>query len=141
VLRANLVGATRLCGQIDSLAREALQLERSRGGVQGRIERCINLTRPAVDLEELSLTNDPAGTLARALLRLERNEEDESLLELAGQATSRLKEVHRAPAYGFVDGDPVPDREAIRQLLIQQGRQLLEALRAQLPQQQEEAPA
>jgi hypothetical protein len=140
VLRMNLVGATRLCGSIDKLAREALELERSRGGVQGRIDKCINLTRPAVDLEELSLSNDPAATLARALLRLERNEEDESLAELVGQATNRLKDVHRAPAYSLIDDDPAPDREEARRLLIQQGRQLLEALRGQLPQQQE-APA
>ena len=37
----------------------------------------------------------------------------------------------------LVDRDPTPDREMSRQVLIQQGRQLLEALRAQAPQRQE----
>ena len=140
-LRLNFIGATRLCGRIDSLARELAELERSRGGVRARIDKSINLTRPAIDLDELSRRSDPAGALARTLLALERNEDDQSLAALIHEAVRRLRDVHRASAYvALVDRDPMPDRETARQILLQQGRQLLEALREQLPQPQE-APA
>ena len=137
-LRLNFVGATPLCGRIDSLARQLDDLERSRGGVRARIDKHTNRTRPAIDLDELAQRNDPAGVLAHTLIALERSEEDESRAALMRDATARLQEVHRAPAYvGLVDRDPTPDHETSRQVLIQQGRQLLEALQAQMPQRQE----
>lgn len=140
-LRLNFIGATPLCGRIDSLARQLDELERSRGGVRARIDKHINLTRPAIDLDELSRRSDPAGALARTLIALERNQEDESLAALVREASVRLQDVHRASAYvALVDRDPMPDREIARQILLQQGRQLLAALRAQFPEPQE-APA
>jgi DNA repair exonuclease SbcCD nuclease subunit len=140
-LRLNLIGATPLCGHIDSMARQLDELERSRGGVRARIDKHINLTRPAIDLDELSRRNDPAGALARTLIALERNDEDESLAALMREAAARLQDVHRASAYvAVVDRGSPPDRDTARQIVIQQGRQLLEALRAQLPD-PEEAPA
>ncbi|MFV2066331.1 MAG: exonuclease SbcCD subunit D [Pirellulales bacterium] len=137
-LRLNFVGATLLCGRIDSLAKELDDLERSRSGVRARVDKCANLTQPVIDLEELAQRNDPAGVLARTLIALERNEEEESLAALTRDAVAHLQEVHRAAAYAaLVDRDPTPDHETSRQILIQQGRQLLEALQAQVPQRQE----
>jgi hypothetical protein len=137
-LHLNLIGATALCGRINSLTQTLNELERSRGGVRARINKHINLTLPAIDLDELSRRNDPAGALARTLIALERNEEDESLAALVREAAVRLQEVYRASAYvALVDRHPMPDRETARQILLQQGRQLLEALRAQLPEPQE----
>jgi DNA repair exonuclease SbcCD nuclease subunit len=137
-LRLDFVGATPLCGRIDSLARQLDDLERSRGGVRARIDKYTNRTRPDLNLDELAQRNDPAGVLARTLIALEQSEEDESLAALMRDATARLQEVHCASAYvGLVDRDLTPDRETSRQVLLLQGRQLLEALQAQMPQRQE----
>jgi exonuclease SbcD len=137
-LRMNFVGSTPLCGKIASLAEGLGDLERSRDGVESQIEEHTNRTRPAIDLAELADRNDPAGVLARTLLALEQDEPDETLATLISEATARLQEVHRAPAFvALVDRDPAPDRDRSQQILIEQGRQLLEALRAQLPQRQE----
>jgi exonuclease SbcD len=137
VLRLKLVGATPLCGRIDQLAGQLDELERQRGDIRGRIDKHDNRTRPAVDLEELARGNNPAGTLARTLLALERDVEDESLSALVNAAVARLKEVHQAPAYAVLN-DPLPDRRRARDILLQQGRLLLEALRLQLAGTQEE---
>jgi DNA repair protein SbcD/Mre11 len=137
-LRLNFVGVTALCGRIDALARQVSDLERHRGQVQARIDQHTNLTQPAIDLEELSLRNDPTGALARTMLILERNEGDESVAQLIRDAASRLQEVHRASAYAALAGkDQPPEREAARKTLLLQGWQLLEKLRCQMPQPQE----
>ena len=137
-LRLHFVGVTALCGRIESLAQPLGDLERHRGDVRARIDKHTNFTQPAIDLEELSLRNDPAGALARTMLSLERNEEDESVAALVRDAMSRLQEVHRAPAYAALAGkDRLPDREVARRMLLMQGRQRLEKLRCQMPQPQE----
>jgi DNA repair exonuclease SbcCD nuclease subunit len=137
LLRLTLLGSTSLCGRINSLIRDLDQLERSRGDVRVRIDTCVNLTHPSIDLQQLSRGNDPAGALAGVLLALERNEQDEPLLDLVRQATRRMQEAYRAPTYSGIYEEPLPDCESARQLLLQQGRQLLEALRTQLPNQLE----
>jgi hypothetical protein len=137
-LRLNFVGSTPLCGEIASLAEGLGDLERSRDGMESQIEKHTNRTRPAIDLAELADRNDPAGVLARTLLALEQDEPEETLATLISEATARLQEVHRTPAFAaLIDRDPAPDRDRSQQILIEQGRQLLEALRAQLPQRQE----
>lgn len=140
-LRLNFTGATPLCGRIDSLARQLDELERSCGGVRARIDKHNNRTQPAIELDELTCRNDATGALARTLIALERNDEALSLAALVREAAARLQDVHRASAYvALVDRDPKPDGETARQFLIQQGRQLLECLRAQLPEPQEASP-
>ncbi len=136
-LRLNFVGATRLCGQIDSLTQRLEDLMRVRGGVLARIDKLTNSTRPAVDLDELAKRNDPVGVLARVLVALQRNEKDETSMTLIDDAAARFQDVYRATAYvALVYCDATPDRETSRQMLIQQGRQLLETLRSQIPQQE-----
>lgn len=137
-LRLNFVGATSLCRDIDSLAGQLNELERSRGGVRVRIDNHVNLTRPAIDLDALSRQNDPAGVLARTLIALERNGADEAITALTHEAYLRLLEIHRASSYvPLMDRDPIPDHETARRILLRTGWQLLETLRSQLPQPQE----
>lgn len=138
LLRLRFVGSTPLCGRIERLARNITDLERSRG--KARIDKYHNLTRPEVNLEELSRRYDPAGLLARTLVELEKGVEDGPLSSLLRDALARLNEVRRTAAYAPLHGDPDADFNAARQILLQQGRQLLDALRAQIPAEQE-APA
>jgi DNA repair exonuclease SbcCD nuclease subunit len=133
-LRLRFTGSTPLCGRLNALAQPVEELDRSRQGVCARIRPCVNLTRPAVEWHELSKRNDPAGALARALTALEGDQDDESVKELLQEATARANEVYAASSYAALSGrDPNPDREGVRLLLLQTGRQLLEELRAQHP--------
>lgn len=141
-LRLTFVGATPLCGEIDALTDNLDKLERPvDDGVLAVIDKVANLTQPAIDLKELATQRDPAGELARTLLGLESGEEDETVSKLLDAATARLQKVHRAGAFSAIfDREQIPDREAARELLIQQSRQFIEALRAQ-KYVREEAPA
>jgi len=144
-LRLNLTGSTTLCGRIGSLAPKREGWERPWAGVTARIDKCTNRTRPTIDLATRSQQNDLLGVLARTLVALERNEVDDSVAGLLDDATARLQEVRRASAYRGLDGayrdpsseDPVPTQEDARKVLVAQGWQLLEALRAQVPEREE----
>ena len=137
-LRLKFIGPTPLCGRIDSLTRQLDEFERFPAGVRTRIDKHINLTQPAIDLDELSRQNNPVGALARTIIALERDEEDETLAALIRDAAARLHEVYRASPYvALMDSGPKPDRNTARQILLQQGRQLLESLRAQRPEPRE----
>jgi DNA repair exonuclease SbcCD nuclease subunit len=139
-LRVRFTGATALCGRVDELARNVTDLERSRHGVRARIEKWINDTRPAVDVAVLAERHDPPGSLARMLLALEQTPDDPSLARLLADATARLTAVYAAKAYlPLADREQPPDREAARQVLLVQGRKLLEKLLAQTAQPAESA--
>jgi len=128
-LRIRFVGTTPLYGRIDSLARQLSDLKRSHGGVQAQIDQCTNLTRPAIDLDELIRRNDPAGLLARTLIALEQNKINPSLNTLLSDTATCLTNLHVHPTYlALVDHDPVPDREMAREILIRQVQRLLEAI-------------
>jgi DNA repair protein SbcD/Mre11 len=137
-LRLKFIGPTSLCGSVDSLARPLEELERSYGGVRARIDKHYNLTQPAIDLDEVARQNNPLGALARTVIALERDEEDEALAALIRDAVARLQEAYCASPYvALIDRGPKPDRDTARQILLQQGRKLLETLRGQRPEPQE----
>jgi len=138
-LRLTLVGATPLCSRINHLVESQglRDLDSSIGDVQVSIDKVTNATRPAVNLEQLATQNDPAGTLARTLGILERDDNDKAVDALISDAITRMSTVRRASAYRALPGDDEPDRTRARQLLLEQGWQLLETLLAQKPSHEE----
>lgn len=137
-LRLKFLGPTWLCGCLDSLARQLDDLERSHGDVRARIDKYFNLTQPGIDLDEMARHNNPVGALARIIIAVERDEEDEALAALISDAVARLRDVYCASPYvALTDRGPKPDRDTARQILLQQGRQFLETLRGQRPEPQE----
>jgi hypothetical protein len=131
-LRLALTGRTALCSRIDEFSRSLEEeFEPRSQGVVARIDRVVNNTLPAVDLEQLAANHDPPGVLARTLLALESNRPDESLVELLRAARQKMLDVHNASAYGSIRGGQSPDVEAARRRLVRQGRLLLDRLLAQ----------
>ena len=128
-LRLVLCGRTPLSGSFDVITRPLIeQFERRIQGVTVRIDKIVNETLPVVDLAELSEKHDPTGVLARTLLALQAGEPAEEASRLVRAAQAQMAEVHNAPAYAALRGDPPPDAEDARRTLIRQARLLLDAL-------------
>ena len=145
-LRLNFKGLTALCGRVDVFSRNLTDFASYHDGVKVQIDTYRNLTRPAVNLAQLSQRNDLLGALCRTLAALESREPDNSVEVLLNDATVRLREVHRAPAYMDLIGhdlsvqhEDAQERllEDARKILLEQGWQLLEALQSQVSQGQE----
>ncbi len=128
--RIRLVGRTphdravrRLCGAASDL-RDAT---RTAGGVTAFIESIEAPVLPAVDLDDLALTPDPPGLLARTLVRL--RDGDAQAAEMVAAATRQA--VESAGGAPWNEDGPLPDEETMRDLLLDAGYDALGALLAQ----------
>jgi hypothetical protein len=130
-LRIELTGRTPLCGQIDDHARSLDQLEQVDEPVTQKVDKVTNRTLPAVDLQQLAQQHDPPGVLARTLLELETGPGNASLQALLDEAYQKQADVFQSRSYTTLSGDPLPDLQATRQRLLQQGTLLLDRLLAQ----------
>lgn len=120
---------TTLRSEADSVFRDIQELERRRGQVTAVIERIENATHPAVDLQALAKTQDPPGEIAKLILALDGDDAvPDEYRPLVAEATRSLSEVHRRPHFGAINEDPPPDAKVARQLLVEQGWRLLDAL-------------
>ncbi len=130
-LRLTLTGRTRLCGELERLVGPLVeQYDSSLDGVAARIEKVVNDTLPAIDLDELAAKSDPTGVLARTLLGLASAAPPEDLAKLIRDARATMREAHHAVAYGAVRGDPEPSEDDARQCLRRQASRLLDKLLA-----------
>jgi DNA repair exonuclease SbcCD nuclease subunit len=101
--------------------------------VTGSIEAVDLQTRPDHDLEALARSDDPAGVLARLLVRLEEESVDPDRVHpLLRRASKAVRQVHDSSRYEPLRRDSEtrdpPDREALQSLLYRQGLLLLDAL-------------
>lgn len=101
--------------------------------VTGSIEAVDLQTRPDHDLEVLARSDDPAGVLARLLVRLEEESvEPDRVQSLLRRASKAVRQVHDSSRYEPLRRDSEtrdpPDREALQSLLYRQGLLLLDAL-------------
>lgn len=130
-LRLTLTGRTRLCGALERWIGPLVeQYDSSLEGVAARIEKVVNNTLPAIDLDELAAKSDPTGVLARTLLGLASAAPPEDLAKLIRDARATMREAHHAVAYGAVRGDPEPSQDDARQCLQRQASRLLDKLLA-----------
>ena len=101
------------------------------GEVDAHIDRITADIRPAVDLEQLAEQRNPAGVLARHLLRLEQGETDGATGRLLDRLKENVQTVRQSTGYAALDDDPVPDSETLQQEALRQGRLLLDELLSQ----------
>lgn len=131
-MRLTLLGRTPLRREIDAWVSEMLPgYTPSAGRLEGRIELATNDTRPAIDLEELAGAYDAPGTIARLVLDLDRGGQSPESQRLIAEARQRIGGVHGSSAFALVAQDAEPDEQSVRQLLIDEGLSLIDALLAQ----------
>ncbi len=103
-----------------------------RDGVLLFVERVLDRTVPAVDLESLAGVPTPPGVLARRLLALERDDPDAE--PLVHEARRALESAAEDAAWRDPDLSPLElDRARVRTLLLESGRAVLDELLAQVP--------
>lgn len=128
-LRPRLVGRTAI--DATDLARaieQAGQLQTKVEGVLYFIDKVIDESQPAIDLEALGRGNDPAALIARRLLELQAaGKECSRLIE---EARVRLDGVAGHRNFRYLD-DAVPTDEEIRRLLMRMASRALGDLLAQ----------
>jgi predicted phosphodiesterase len=124
--RIQLVGRTRPGVNVRPLcAQGALAgLRPSFGGTQFFVERVVNATQPALDLEALARRSDPPGLLAARLLELRRADAAD------GEATKPLRHVADQAAWQDLESVDLSEA-AVRARLIRVGTRALEDLLAQ----------
>ena len=129
-LRIRVCGATSMYHRI-SACLHALETdaEISIGDVCVWVERVVNQTRPARDLEDLSRGNDAPALLARLLLTLsgdrEATEVELAILREAEQAASRAR---TARPYLALDESEFDDTIDVREVVAAQATALLDEL-------------
>ncbi len=132
LFRIQLTGRTQLYAQLFELSQrmqEDLSLEHS--GIPVRIEKIENQTRPTLNLDELSRSNDPPGILARMIIDLESTNPTQ-FVNLIHNAHERIEQVFRNNAFSDIAmQEDYPSKSLARQMLINEGYLLLESLLAQ----------
>jgi DNA repair exonuclease SbcCD nuclease subunit len=118
----------------------AQRIDRS-GRLRAWVDKAESVTRPSVDLQDLSRANDPPGAVARMILALSDPAGASRYSELLQRARARMEDLHRHQAFaglalpehaeGMREGEDAPDAEAARRLLVRNGFLLLDALLAQ----------
>lgn len=100
-----------------------------RDGAVWFVEKLVDATRPAVDLESLARGADPPALLARRLLAIERGDADATplLQEAATRLRRRAGDPHFEPL-GRAADDEERWREEARQRLLRTGLRSLEAM-------------
>lgn len=130
--RLRLTGRTALHGIVDDALKDAqsdLAIERL--GVVGGVERIENLTRPAIDLDELVGRKDPTGELARVLVALEAEPAPAAYANLLDDALTRLNQIRQHRVFSGIAADQPPDHADAQRLLLHEGYRLLDTLLAQ----------
>ena len=127
--RLKFTGSTALHGRLEELtAAIPNDLEIRINGLTSVVERVLCETRPAVDLEDLSRSGGPPAQLARLLLAVDRDNLTPEQLRLVQTVHERLNNLHHAPPFQPLVGDPGPTMAQARDLVRRQGWSLLEAL-------------
>lgn len=127
VLRLAARGATTLHGRLAAPLAQLTGEPRYSGALIAVFDAAVDETRPALDLEALAAAEDPAGALARLLVRFEQGAEHGAVLS---EALDRLEAVSAASAYAHltqVDDKPSP-ATALRALKAAGYRLLAELL-------------
>jgi DNA repair exonuclease SbcCD nuclease subunit len=100
-------------------------------GVTGFVERLLDETRPAIDLNDLSRRNDPPGELARVLQALEADPAPVSYRPLLDDTLARLNDLRRQRVYSGIASDDLATLADARRYLLDEGYRLLDTLIAQ----------
>jgi DNA repair exonuclease SbcCD nuclease subunit len=100
-------------------------------GVTGFVERLMDQTRPAINLDDLSRRNDPPGELARLLQALEADPCPASYQPLLDDTLAHLNDLRRQRDYSGIAGDERPTLAVARRYLLDEGYRLLDTLIAQ----------
>lgn len=132
VVDVHLGGRTGLFSALPNLAESATGQSVPGPSAEALIRRVHVDARPAHDLKQVALRNDPAGASAALLLSLQAD--DETARDLLDQAVRTVRSVDAAPAFsplGRAVQQPEDAREAARGVLIEQGYRLLDGLLSQ----------
>lgn len=130
--RLILIGRTRLHRELSRLLMDLVDdFQPQARSVTGYVDRMLDETRPAVNLDELVLRHDPPGELARVLVAFEADPLPAAYRGLLDDTLARLNDIHRHRAYTAISDDERPDLASARQHLLREGYQLLDALVAQ----------
>jgi predicted phosphodiesterase len=124
--RIQLVGRTRRGVNVRPLCTQGALagLRPSFGGTQCFVERVVNATQPALDLEALARRSDPPGLLAARLLELQRQDAVER------DAIKPLRQIADQVAWQDLESAELGEA-AVRARLIRVGTRALEDLLAQ----------
>ena len=132
--RLRFTGNTALHGRLEELtAGIPRDLEIKSGSLISVVEKVFCETRPAVDLEDLARSGGPPALLAKLLLALEtgRGNLSPEQTRLLQGVQERLNDLHHAPPYQPLVGDPRPGAGQTLELIRTQGLSLLAALLSQ----------
>jgi len=131
--RLRLTGRTALHRQLPGQVGEIRELRYPTDEAEYFVEKVEDDTRPAVALEELARSPDPAGLLACRLVVLERSGPAEEYRALIDGARRRIEDDRSARARYFsqLAGSDPPDEQEVRALLLKAGWRALDALLAQ----------
>ncbi|MCK5035747.1 MAG: DNA repair exonuclease [Candidatus Sabulitectum sp.] len=94
------------------------------------VDKIVNLTLPAISLEEYAGTDSAAGAVAKLLLQLENNDISEPVSELIRSTTEKLSRQNRSENYGVSVAQEASDEMTI-EYLISSGKALLTQLVSQ----------
>ncbi|HEX5165378.1 MAG TPA: hypothetical protein VFV93_08285, partial [Thermomicrobiales bacterium] len=127
--RLELTGRTPLHREMERHLRELqADFQPQQVGVTGFVERVLDETHPAIDLDDLSRRNDPPGELARVLLALEADPAPPGYRQLLEDTLARLNDLRRQRVYGGIAGDERPSLADARRHLLGEGYRLLDML-------------
>ncbi|MFT5288369.1 MAG: exonuclease SbcD [Planctomycetota bacterium] len=136
-VRVRLVGRSHLARlERDRVREEALRGLGGAGENGAYLEAIIDEALPAVDLERLARYADPLGLVARRVLSLQAN--DGEGRRLAKRALPELRSRAEHATFTTHLGAFDLDEEGARLVLLEAGRQILDALVAQRPEVLEE---
>jgi DNA repair protein SbcD/Mre11 len=129
--RLILTGRTPLHRELSRHLRDLADFQPQARSVTGYVGRVRYETKPAINLDELVLRQDPPGELARVLVALEADPLPAAYRGLLDDTLARLNDVRRHRTYTAIADDERPDLDDARQHLIHEGYRLLDALVAQ----------
>ena len=124
ILRIDLRGHTPVSRFVNSIAGQLLS---DLDFPSITVERIMNQTLPAVNLEEYAETGTAAGAVAKLLLQLEKDEISESVATLIRDASQRLKRQSKSGNYGLLSMREISEEDA-REYLRISSRDLLTEL-------------
>lgn len=129
-VRVRLVGTTRFHRELRAeLGRDhGDRYERTLDGVLYFVQKVIDRSRPALELESIARHDHPPGLLARRLISLQS--EDAAAAGLLRRARHDLAAVARESHWASLDAAE-PDEATLREWLIDAGMQALEEMLAQ----------
>jgi len=138
VYRLTLTGHTSLYRELKHAEPDlGKNLEISRDNALATIDRVTVDTMPAYNLKKLAQIPDALGILAQLLLDIETGPLDEKSQQLVSNSKKELESIFSTRAYSPLRSinsiRQTPTPEKARQLLLRQGRILLEEMQNQIP--------